>query len=124
MKECKTEKAIFDHYMHCVDCYLNEHRHSLLKRSSARRSWDESFMRRIEECMDVPEQGADDFRRTMAAFFWHRHYNKRTIAWDSNPALAKGIREYLKIHPEPELPEYGNYRSIDAPHHVVGYAHA
>jgi hypothetical protein len=58
---------------------------------------DEKLMRDIEEFADVPEQGADDFRRTQAAFIGQlAHQNKRQW-WDCEPHLARAILEYLNV---------------------------
>jgi serine protein kinase len=54
---------------------------------------NERLMRSIEEKIDVPEQGVDDFRRSIAAYVGHLKHNKgeKALRWDSNPELARAL---------------------------------
>ncbi len=56
---------------------------------------DERLMRSIEEKIDIPEQGADDFRRMVAAFIGTLATEKKTFTWDSNPMLKKAFEAKL-----------------------------
>lgn len=57
---------------------------------------DESFMRKMEKHIDIPEQSADDFRRVIAAFVGHVAFKRKPFQWDSNPELAKAIKIELQ----------------------------
>jgi len=56
---------------------------------------DERLMRSIEEKIDVPEVGADDFRRSLAAFIGNLAHSGKTFKWDSNPQLKKALEAKL-----------------------------
>lgn len=56
---------------------------------------DERLMRSIEEKIDVPEVGADDFRRSLAAFIGHLAHSGKQFRWDSNPQLKKALEAKL-----------------------------
>jgi serine protein kinase len=56
---------------------------------------DERLMRSIEELADIPEQMADDFRRSLAAQVGSLHKRKQTFEWDTNPKLAKALKAKL-----------------------------
>jgi len=56
---------------------------------------DERLMRSIEEKIDIPEIGVDDFRRSIAAFIGTLQHQKKTFAWDSNPQLKKALEAKL-----------------------------
>jgi serine protein kinase len=56
---------------------------------------DERLMRSIEEKIDVPEVGADDFRRMLAAFIGRLAHEKKEFRWDSNPQLKKALEAKL-----------------------------
>lgn len=63
---------------------------------------DERLMRNIETRIKIPEQGADDFRRMIAAFIGdmaHKHQKDPSPAnqfkWDSNPLLKKALEAKL-----------------------------
>lgn len=66
---------------------------------------DERLMRSIESKIDVPEAGADDFRRMIAGFIGKLHHQKKSFTWDSNERLRKALemklfedtREHIKI---------------------------
>ena len=56
---------------------------------------DEQLMRSIEEKIDVPEVGSDDFRRSLAAFIGNLAHESKTFKWDSNPQLQKALQTKL-----------------------------
>jgi len=56
---------------------------------------DERLMRSIEEKIDIPEVGADDFRRMLAGFIGHLAHNGKQFKWDSNPQLKKALESKL-----------------------------
>lgn len=56
---------------------------------------DERLMRAIEEKIDVPETGADDFRRQVAQNLGSKNYRKTEFRWDSDPQLMKALQAKL-----------------------------
>ena len=52
---------------------------------------DERLMRSIEEKADIPEQGCDDFRRSLAAFIGTQSRRNKEFKWDSNEELKRAI---------------------------------
>lgn len=52
---------------------------------------DERLMRAIEEKASIPEQGCDDFRRSIAAFIGTLASRNKTFRWDSNPELKRAL---------------------------------
>lgn len=56
---------------------------------------DERLMRAIEEKIDIPEQGADDFRREISTFIGTLAMESKTFKWDSNPRLKKALEAKL-----------------------------
>jgi len=56
---------------------------------------DDRLMRSIEEKIDIPEVGADDFRRMLAAFIGNLAHEKKEFRWDSNPQLQKALEAKL-----------------------------
>ena len=52
---------------------------------------DERLMRSIEEKADIPEQGCDDFRRSLAAFIGTQSRRGKDFKWDSNEELRRAI---------------------------------
>jgi len=52
-------------------------------------------MRSIEEKIDIPEVGADDFRRMLAGFIGHLAHGGKQFKWDSNPQLKKALEAKL-----------------------------
>lgn len=52
---------------------------------------DERLMRSIEEKIDIPEQGANDFRRSLAAFIGTLAARGKEFRWDSNPKLRQAL---------------------------------
>jgi serine protein kinase len=56
---------------------------------------DERLMRSIEEKIEIPELGADDFRRSIAAFIGTLNVQGKSFSWDSNPQLKKALEAKL-----------------------------
>jgi len=56
---------------------------------------DERLMRSIEEKIDIPETGVDDFRRSLAAFIGSLATKGKTFQWDSNPELKRALEAKL-----------------------------
>lgn len=56
---------------------------------------DERLMRSIEEKADIPEQMADDFRRSIAAQVGSIAKKGGKFGWDTNPKLARALERKL-----------------------------
>lgn len=56
---------------------------------------DERLMRSIEEKAAVPEQGADDFRRTIAGFLGTLATRHKEFRWDSNAKLRDALEKKI-----------------------------
>lgn len=56
---------------------------------------DERLMRNIEGKIDIPETGADDFRRMIAAFIGNLSHKGKSFMWNSNPQLKKALEAKL-----------------------------
>jgi serine protein kinase len=56
---------------------------------------DDRLMRSIEEKIDIPEVGANDFRRMLAAFIGNLAHEGKEFRWDSNPQLKKALEAKL-----------------------------
>lgn len=56
---------------------------------------DERLMRQIEEKIQIPDTGCDDFRRQIAAFIGHLAHEGKIFQWDSNPKLRKALEAKL-----------------------------
>jgi serine protein kinase len=56
---------------------------------------DERLMRAIESKIDIPEPGADDFRRQIAAFIGELAVKGKQFRWESNPKLKKALEAKL-----------------------------
>lgn len=52
---------------------------------------DERLMRQIEEKIQIPDTGCDDFRRQIAEFIGGLAHQNKTFRWDSNPKLKKAL---------------------------------
>ena len=66
-----SPEAQYEHYIEAALAFVNN---ELLKNG---REPDERLMRGIEERMDIPEQGADDFRRSFICWLanFKQHHN-------------------------------------------------
>jgi len=56
---------------------------------------NEKLMRSIEEKIDIPDQGVDDFRRMIAGFMGSLHHENKKFRWDSNSELKKALEAKL-----------------------------
>ena len=56
---------------------------------------NERLMRSIEEKIQIPEQGVDEFRRSIAAFIGTLASKGKTFQWDSNPELEKALQKKI-----------------------------
>jgi serine protein kinase len=56
---------------------------------------DEKLMRSIEEKINVPETGADDYRRSVATFIGAQKVKGLEFKWDSDPELKKALEAKL-----------------------------
>jgi serine protein kinase len=56
---------------------------------------DERLMRSIEEKIDIPEIGCEDFRISIASFMGSLQHQKKSFTWDSNPKLKKALEAKL-----------------------------
>lgn len=113
-KVARVASSVFESYVDNVVAYLDKKTRKFGMVSTP----DEPFMRQIEEAADIPEIGADDFRRSIAAFCGHIALKGSDPRWDSNPTLRHAILSYIAEHqPEClEVPtEKPKYRRIDDP---------
>jgi len=114
-KEIKRERRVFAIYLANVFAYLdhgNEAMHLQMAYANPPAHPSELLMRRIEEEIDIPEQGADDFRRLIASYIaylgtevtWPDGYDgepllvahEEKIDWDCHSELKKGIELYCQ----------------------------
>lgn len=56
---------------------------------------DERLMRQIEEKIQIPDTGCEDFRRQIAEFIGGLAHQGKTFTWDSNPKLKKALEMKL-----------------------------
>ena len=56
---------------------------------------DERLMRAIEEKIQIPDTGCDDFRRQISSFIGHLAHEGKSFHWDSNPKLRKALEAKL-----------------------------
>lgn len=56
---------------------------------------DERLMRQIEEKIQIPDSGCEDFRRQIAEFIGGLAHKGQTFQWDSNPKLRKALEMKL-----------------------------
>lgn len=57
---------------------------------------DCDFLREIENHIDIPEVGADDFRRGVAAYLGHLFMTNKDLQWNSQPELTKAFEAFVK----------------------------
>lgn len=91
------EKAIIRlcaNYIDNLMAYINK---SKVKNKLTGRdeSPNERLMRSIEEKIDIPNQGVDDFRRMIAAYIGSLANEGKLFKWDSNPELRKALQDRL-----------------------------
>lgn len=87
-------KRLCTNYIDNVMAYINK---SKIKDpiTGQDRKPDERLMRQIEEKIQIPDTGCDDFRRQIAAFIGHLAHENKTFTWDSNPKLRKALEAKL-----------------------------
>lgn len=81
-------------YIDNVIAYVNEEK-MINPITKEKMDPDERLMRSIEEKNDIPEQGCDDFRRSIATFMGSLAARKKEFRWDSNPELKRAIEAKL-----------------------------
>ena len=86
--------ACIDNYIDNVMAYING---TKIKNPFTEQDQepDERLMRSIEEKIEIPEVGADDFRRMLAGFIGHLAHSGKQFKWDSNPQLKKALESKL-----------------------------
>ena len=87
-------KRLCTNYIDNVMAYINK---SKIKDpiTGQDRKPDERLMRQIEEKIQIPDTGCDDFRRQIAAFIGHLAHEGKSFQWDSNPKLRKALEAKL-----------------------------
>jgi serine protein kinase len=90
---------MFNNYLDNVFAYINKEKVKN-EYTGEYEEPNERLMRSIEEKIDVPDQGVDDFRRSIAAYVGTltRNEGKEAVKWDSNPELARALE--LKLFEE------------------------
>ena len=90
----EATKRLCTNYIDNVMAYINK---SKIKDpiTGQDRKPDERLMRAIEEKIQIPDTGCDDFRRQIAAFIGHLAHEGKTFQWDSNPKLRKAFEAKL-----------------------------
>lgn len=86
----KAMERLCNKYVDNVIAYVNNERmiHPITNQPMEP---DERLMRSIEEKADIPEQGCDDFRRSLAAFMGTQSRRGKEFKWDSNEELKRAI---------------------------------
>jgi serine protein kinase len=87
-------KRLCTNYIDNVMAYINKNKIKDQITGQDRKP-DERLMRQIEEKIQIPDTGCDDFRRQIAAFIGHLAHEGKTFAWDSNPKLRKALEAKL-----------------------------
>lgn len=77
-------------YIDNIIAYVNDEK-MINQLTNARVDPDERLMRSIEEKNGIPEQGCDDFRRSLAAFIGTLSTRGKQFRWDSNPELKRAL---------------------------------
>jgi serine protein kinase len=86
----KAIERLCSKYIDNVIAYVNDEKmiHPITKEKM---DPDERLMRSIEEKNGIPEQGCDDFRRSLAAFIGTLSTRGKQFRWDSNPELKRAL---------------------------------
>ena len=86
----KAMERLCNKYLDNVIAYVNKERmiHPITNQPMEP---DERLMRSIEEKADIPEQGCDDVRRSVAAFMGTQSRRGKEFKWDSNEELKRAI---------------------------------
>jgi serine protein kinase len=90
----KAAERLCNKYIDNVIAYVNEEK-MINPITKEKMDPDERLMRSIEEKNDIPEQGCDDFRRSIATFMGSLAARKKEFRWDSNPELKRAIEAKL-----------------------------
>lgn len=90
----KANERLCSKYVDNVIAYVNQEKmiHPI---TGAKMSPDERLMRSIEEKAGIPDQGCDDFRRSLAAFIGTLATRNKPFRWDSNQELKRAIEAKL-----------------------------
>lgn len=56
---------------------------------------NERLMREIEEKIEIPDQGADDFRLSLSTFMGQLSHENKKFSWDADPRLKKALEKKL-----------------------------
>jgi serine protein kinase len=90
----KAIERLCSKYIDNVIAYVNDEKmlHPITKEKM---DPDERLMRSIEEKNGIPEQGCDDFRRSLAAFIGTLSTRGKPFRWDSNPELKRALEAKL-----------------------------
>jgi len=93
------QQLIFESYLDNIFAYLDNKKMVKNPYTGEYEDPSETFMREIEEGIGVPEQGADDFRRSMAAFvaMTVQHKGSEALTWHSNSDMEKAINAYIVL---------------------------
>lgn len=86
----KAIERLCSKYIDNVISYVNDEKmiHPITKEKI---DPDERLMRSIEEKNGIPEQGCEDFRRSLAAFIGTLSTRGKQFRWDSNPELKRAL---------------------------------
>lgn len=100
MPQADKCQMVFDCYLNALDIYLAAGMPEIQLGIDDTPDL-ERFRRKVEGYVNdgVPEPMADDFRRHVAAFFFHLQYHNVPIQWDSNPRLAAAIQRFVQSEP-------------------------
>jgi serine protein kinase len=86
----KAIERVCSKYIDNVISYVNDEK-MINPITGAKMDPDERLMRSIEEKAGIPEQGCDDFRRSLAAFIGTLATRNKQFRWDSNPELKRAL---------------------------------
>lgn len=86
----ETIKRLCSNYIDNVVAFINKSK-VVNPYTQKEQEPDERLMRSIEEKIDIPEVGVDDFRREIAAFMGTLQHQGKQFTWDSNPQLKKAL---------------------------------
>lgn len=91
-----TMQRLFLNYIDNVFAYIEKHKIQD-EYTGEMREPDERLMRAIEQKIDIPEAGVDDFRQSIAAFVGSiaRKHGKEALRWNSSAELERALE--LKV---------------------------
>jgi serine protein kinase len=87
----KAIERLCNKYIDNVIAYVNEEK-MINPITGEKMDPDERLMRSIEEKNNIPEQGCDDFRRSLSSFIGTLARRKQEFSWDSNPELQRALQ--------------------------------